>query len=246
MFASLARMALGFSALAAVVLGVTVMTPQTAQAVTCGGVTLPANFPNLPNGNALAGCSTVLVINPGGSVTVLHNNNPFTNSGDVLVGVVNNSGGSVFDLFLTGFAASNGIFNIQSSEALCATSLAPSLACTGATGDEGGIVVNGHIVGQNIFNGIGIGNGVALNFGDLIFSSLLGSCTATPASCTAIFALGADVLAASVSPIPVPEPGSFAVFGSGLVGLILYRRRRQRAAMRMKLQTQLQLQTQHS
>jgi hypothetical protein len=238
MFASMARMALGLSALAVTVLGFVVLTPTPAQAVTCSGVTLPANFPNLPNGNALAGCSTVLVINPGGSVTVFHNNNPYTNSGDVLVGVVNNSGSAVYDLFLTGFAGSSGIFNILASESLCATSLAPSLACTGATGDEGGIVVGGAIVGQNVFTDIGIGNGVALNFGDIIFASLLGSCTSTPASCTAIFGLAADVLAATVSPIPVPEPGSFAVFGTGLVGLFLYRRRRQRAALRLKLQTQ--------
>jgi hypothetical protein len=46
-------------------------------------------------------------------------------------------------------------------------------------------------------------------------------------------------LNAAVSPVPVPEPGSFAVLGTGLLGLAFYRfrlRQRRRVAARLKPQ----------
>jgi len=152
--------------------------------------------------------------------------------------VINNSGSAVFDLFITGFNASSpGILNFSSpaqaanaAELLCATTLRPQLSCAaGGTGDEG-ITSAGQLV---FFTSIGAANGSPGNTGDVIFTGNL-----LPGQ-SAIFGTLQDILAAQVSPVPVPEPGSFAVLGTGLLGLALYRfrlRQRRRAAARLKPQ----------
>lgn len=241
MLVSLARRALRLSSLAIPVAALVflALAPAPAKADVCTPYLtgLASPFPNLANGVPITQCTTDLVINANGTVTVVHNSTPYTNSGNALIGVINDSGNSVFDLYVTGFNSSSpGILNFNSpaaaanpAELLCATSLSPRLACGNAlatSGDEG-ITSGGQIV---YFTGIGPANGVNGNTGDVIFFNDL-----LPGQ-TAIFGTLQDVLAAAVSPVPVPEPGSFGVLATGLLGLALYRFRRRRMAARLKPQ----------
>jgi hypothetical protein len=240
MLVLLARLALRTSSLSIPIalLGFLAFAPAPARADVCTPFLtgLASPFPNLLNGNAITTCTTDIVIGAGGSITIDHNNTPYTNSGNALIGVINNSGSAVFDLFITGFNSSSpGILQFtaaDSAEVLCATSLAPKLACGNAlaiSGDEG-ITSAGGIV---FFTGIGPANGANGNTGDVIFTGDL-----LPGQ-TAIFGTLQDILAAQVSPVPVPEPGSFGVLGNGLLGLALYRyRRRRRATLRLALKPQ--------
>lgn len=241
MLVSLARRALRLASLAIplVALAFLALSPAPAKADVCtpylSGLASP--FPDLANGVAITQCTTDLVINANGTVSVVHNNTPYTNSGNALIGVINDSGSAVFDLYITGFNSSSpGILNFTSpaaaanaAELLCATSLSPKLACGNAlatTGDEG-ITSSGQIV---YFTGIGSANGAPGNTGDVIFFNDL-----LPGQ-TAIFGTLQDILNAAVSPVPVPEPGSFGVLATGLLGLAFYRFRRRRAAARLKPQ----------
>ncbi|HEV8016014.1 MAG TPA: PEP-CTERM sorting domain-containing protein [Stellaceae bacterium] len=240
MLVCLARRALRLSALPLAALAWLVFSPAPAQADVCSPFLSGAAFPGagVPNGNTISGCTTVLTINPNGTVTVTHDNTPYTNSGNALIGVINNSNNSVFDLFITGFNSSSpGILQFNSpaqaanaAELLCATSLAPKLSCggPGTTGDEG-ITSAGKFV---FFTAIGPANNAPGNTGDVIFTGDL-----LPGQ-TAIFGTLADILNSSVSPVPVPEPGSFAVLGTGLLGLAFYRLRlrRRRATLQPKPQ----------
>lgn len=242
----LARYALRLSSIAIplVALAFIAGAPTPAKADVCTPFLSGITFPGLVNGNTINQCTTDIVIGAGGSVSIVHNNTPYTNSGNALIGVVNNSGSAVFDLFITGFNSSSpGILNFSpadAAEVLCATTLAPRLACTGPTGDEG-ITSAGQLV---FFTGIGAANNAPNNTGDVIFTGNL-----LPGQ-SAIFGTLQDIFAAQVSPVPVPEPGSFGVLGVGLLGLALYRfrlRQRRRAAARIKLQQQpLQLKPQQA
>ena len=235
MLVSIARLGLRLSSLSIALAALALLTyaPTPAKADACTPFLSGLTFPGIVNGVTINQCTTDIIINPGGSITIDHNNTPYTNSGNALIGVVNNSGSSVFDLFITGFNSSSpGIFNFSAAdhaEVLCSTSLAPRLACGNVlaiSGDEG-ITSGGQIV---FFTGIGAANGAPNNTGDVIFNGNLGN------GQSAIFGTLQDVLSAQVSPVPVPEPGSFAVLGTGLIGLAFYRFRRRRRAVRRPLE----------
>lgn len=256
MLVSLARRALRLSSLPIALAALVFLTfsPAPAKADICtttilSGLTFPGPPLPPPRGITQSTCTTDLAISPGGTITVQRNNAFYTNSNNALISVTNNSSSPIFDLFVTGFpSSSTGIFQFTSAdqpEMLCSTSLAPRLACGNAlatTGDEGIIInSNGTLTNQIVyFTGIAASpDGTSDNFGDVIFSGdLLPGQTAIFGTLedVCVTAPGSNVaINCSVSPVPVPEPGSFAVLGTGLLGLAFYRFRRRRAAVRIKL-----------
>jgi hypothetical protein len=208
---------------ALVAFAVLAFSPAPARADICTPYLTGITFPGIVNGVTINQCTTDIVINAGGFVTITHNNTPYTNSGNALIGVINNSGNAVFDLYIAGFNSSSpGILQFasaDSAEVLCATSLATRLACGNplATSGDEGITSAGDIA---YFTDISAANGANDNFGDVIFSDdlLTGQ--------TAIFGALQDILSAQVSPVTVREPGSFALLAVGLLGIAFYRFRR--------------------
>lgn len=239
MLVFLARLGLRLSSLAVALAALVFLTFSPATPAKADPCTSYVSGLTFPGGVTISQCTTDIIIGAGGSITIDHNNTPYTASGNALIGVVNNSGSAIYDLYITGFNNSSpGILNFNSltntAELLCSTSLAPRLACGNAlatTRDEGINTSTGQIV---YFTGIGTFNNVAGNTGDVIFSGDLAN------GQSAIFGTLADICptstSCSISPVPVPEPGSFAVLGTGLIGLALYRFRRRRAALRRRLQ----------
>ncbi len=220
MLAQISRSWLGSALLTLILLfPALAFSPKHANADVCTAFLRGTSFPGTINGVTINQCTTDILISAGGSVTIVHNNTPYTNSGNALIGVINNSGSPIYDLYITGFNRSSpGILNFSSADAaemLCSTSLVPSLSCPGSTGDEG-ITSAGQLV---YFTGIGPAN-APNNTGDVIFTGDL-----FPGQ-SAIFGTLQDILAAQVSPVPVPEPGSFAVFATGLVALSLFHLRK--------------------
>ena len=132
MLVLLARLALRTSSLSIplALLGFLTLAPAPAHADVCTpfltGLAQP--FPNLLNGNPITTCTTDIVIGASGSITIDHNNTPYTNSGNALIGVINNSGSAVFDLFITGFNSTAAPASCNSSAADNARSAVRDLA----------------------------------------------------------------------------------------------------------------------
>lgn len=165
--------------------------------------------------------------NPNGSPYLF---GAYDTSGDVLVGVTNNTNQIVYDLELGSFTA-QPIFNFtafNSTERLNNTSLASLVgACTSATRDEGVLLVGTSGSGSAISGQCAFFNITNTSSGDVIFGSGL------PPGDTAIFALTATANAVCVTNqsgqcVPnVNEPATIFLFGSGLIAIIAVRRRRQ-------------------
>ncbi len=84
-------------------------------------------FPHNPD-NAATGCNIVITINPGGTLSSsVKDTTPYEESEDVLVGVINNSGGTVSSLSLTG----NDIFGFD-GDGICFYTFVGSNYCTAA------------------------------------------------------------------------------------------------------------------
>jgi len=108
----------------------TSMLITLGSAVASAGSICPAGnganpFPHNPD-NAATGCNIVITINPGGSLSSsVKDGTPYETSEDVLVGVVNNSGGTVSSLQLTG----NDIFGFD-GDGICTFTFVGSGYCT--------------------------------------------------------------------------------------------------------------------
>jgi hypothetical protein len=248
MLTFLARCALRLTSIAIplVALALVAGSPTTAKADTCS-VVQSAVFPNLPNetgGAAVLGCTATINVDSHGVLSIQQNvNPPYDNSGDSIIAFTNNNSSSIYDLFIWG-STNKPIFDPTrpGSEKLCA--VATGVTC-GATGNEGVVLDSlGNAIGFVLFTDIGTANipGIvctADNCADLLFD--IGGVTTNglPAGDTAIFGLTEPQFLAKLSaPTAVPEPGSFAVLGTGLLGLALYRfrLRRRRVAARIKPQ----------
>ena len=244
MLVSLARrraLRLSSLALALSVLGFLALSPTPAKADVCSAIE-PAGFPNLPNGVPLSGCTATINVDNNGVLGVEQSvGNPYDNSGDLVIAFTNHGPNAVYDLFIWG-ALGKPIFDPTrpASEKLCA--VATGVTC-GTTGDEG-VILNSlsQAIGFVLFTNIGASGGpgcapTPANCADLLFDIGGTTTLGLPSGDTAIFGLTEPQLLAQLSspPTPVPEPGSFGVLGTGLLGLGLYRfRRRWRAVLRVK------------
>ena len=233
MFAFLARLAFGATAFTILIAGSVMVAPTPAQAITCPAFT-PTN--NGSGGFAITDCSEVLTVTQAGLNFVITpsfppNGSPqsgaYNNSNYVLIGITNNTGFNISDLYVGGTPGQT-ILNLQANENLCAGSFAPSVSLTCNSTHNGAIL---QIAGSQVTvipNDPGnpfAGSSITLNnYGDLIFTGL-----GLPPGDTAIFALSAYPTFLQLSgTTSVPEPGSFAVFGTGLLGVAFYRRRKRR------------------
>jgi hypothetical protein len=237
MFAYPRRLALGIASLAALLLslGLVALSATPAVATVCPSLSF--------NGTTISNCSETFNItepSPGSyNVTATYNisnGSPYLNSGydisgNVLVGVTNNTGSTVYDLALTSFSAGPPIFNFNAfnaSERLSNTSLASFIgACTGATGDEGVIIVGTNGGGTPVSTGQCVVFNIATTSnGDVIFNSGL------PNGDTAIFGLVSNAATVCVTnqagaciPTTASEPAAIGIFLTGLLGFGILRRR---------------------
>src|ERR1039458_6534053 len=91
----------------------------------CPGAATGTNFPHPPDPSA-TGCNVVITINANGSVTVtVTDASAYEGSEDVMVGVVNNSTGTLSNLSLSG----SGIFGFE-GDGICTFTFPGSNYCT--------------------------------------------------------------------------------------------------------------------
>jgi hypothetical protein len=74
-----------------------------------------ANAVPCPPINGITTCNVIITAGPGGSfVTTLPNSNPYDGSDDNLVGIINNSGGTITSLSFIGSGNGGGLFAFDS------------------------------------------------------------------------------------------------------------------------------------
>jgi len=183
-----------------------------------GGAT-PAVANICPNVGADTNCGIIITLNPGGTATVTATGQgPYDGIEDTLVGVVNNSGGTVSSISLS---SKLDIFGFDGDGA---SSGPPFLTLPGAHSSYAGTISktgNFNLSGPfDTFPGINAGKTAGnVNFpGGLLNGG------------SAWFSLEEPLTAASFTvKTGVPEPATLSVLGAALAGFGLLRRRRKAA-----------------
>ena len=211
---------------------------------------LATNAPNAPCpdvGYATAGCDLIITLNNNGTASI--SNGPsstlpasgppnylrtgtYDGSDDTLIGVVNNSNGTVNSIFLS--SSSNSIFGFD-RDGISAnpnpTSKLPGLVLPGDSGASHGSGYSGtdSMLGSYDLKGpLNSFSSISSNYmsGDVNFGSGLA------AGGSAFFSLEEPLSTASftATPVSAPEPGSLAIFAAGLAGFagLGWMRRRRR------------------
>ena len=166
-------------------------------------------------------CGAVLSVGPGNVITIFNVNGqnyglgtidttPYDGSDDALVGIINNSGGTLSSLHLTGSGNGGGIFAFDGD---------------GQQGYSGGVsftppspfTFTGYEGPNTAFTNIGLGG----TSGDVIFIGGLAD------GATTWFSLEGSPGSLQITPNNVPEPGTLALLGIGFFIFSATRRRKQ-------------------